>query len=137
MVVRLEAERQRKAPPSKALERFSRPENLPKVNLDFVKGVRIVRKEGDMITFEQDPAIAGRKIHPLNKHFISRAGRSVRIDNLEGDDKGSEISVTFDEAPGGTTLHYLAETRLGPLFFVTKSLPDSRSKRQRTKRSRR
>lgn len=73
-----------------------------------------------MIAFEQDPAMPGRRIHSLSKHFISRAGRSVRIDNLEGDDEGSEISVTFDEAPGGNTLHYLAETRLGPLLFVTK-----------------
>jgi hypothetical protein len=120
MATRFEATRQTKASISKVFEHFSHPENIPKVHPDFAKGVKILAAEGDTITFEQDAAMLGRKLHSVNKLVLNRPGKALAIDTLEGDGRGSRIAMSFNETPEGTELRYVADMELGPLGFFAK-----------------
>ncbi len=111
---------QTKAPVAKALEYFTHPENLPNVHPDFVKAVTIKAREGDTISFEQQMELMRRKIVSQNKMTINRAENRLEINTLEGDGKGSKISINFVPTQSGTEIRYHAEMELGALGMFAK-----------------
>ena len=96
------------------------PENLPKLHPDFVKSVTIKSQEGDAITFEQQMEMMRRKINSLNKLTVNRADNRIEISTLEGDGKGSKITMSFSPSQAGTQINYHAEMELGSLGIFAK-----------------
>jgi len=105
--------RQTKAPGPKVIEYFMHPENLPKLHPDFVKSVTIKNQEGDVITFEQQMEMMRRKINSLNKLTVNRVENRIDINTLEGDGKGSKITMSFSPSQAGTQINYHAEMEMG------------------------
>ncbi len=111
---------QTKAPVTKVLEYFTHPENLPKVHPDFVKLVTIKGREDDTVSFEQQMELMRRKIVSQNKMMINRAENKIEINTLDGDGKGSKISMSFVPNQSGTEIKYHAEMELGALGVFAK-----------------
>jgi hypothetical protein len=120
MVTKWDISKQTKAPVTKALDYFTHPENLPKVHPDFVKAVTIKGQEGDTINFEQQMELMRRKLVSQNKMMINRAQNKIEINTLEGDGKGSKITMNFVPNQAGTEIRYHAEMELGALGIFAK-----------------
>jgi len=120
MPTKFEATRQTKASVSKAMDYFMHPENIPKVHPGFVKEVKVLSSDGDIMTIEQHAEMMGKKLKSVNKLVLKRAENVLEIDTIEGDGKGSKITIGLKEVPSGTELHYLANMELGPLGFFAK-----------------
>ena len=111
---------QTKAPVAKVVEYFTHPENLPKIHPDFVKSVTIKGRDGDVISFEQQMELMRRKIVSQNKMMVNRTANSIEINTLEGDGKGSKITMNFVPNQSGTEIKYHAEMELGALGVFAK-----------------
>lgn len=111
---------QTKAPVSQVMEYFTHPENLPKIHPDFVKSVTIKSRDGDVVMFEQQMELMRRKIVSQNKLTADRTGNKIEIDTLEGDGKGSKITMNFVPNQSGTEVRYHAEMELGALGVFAK-----------------
>jgi hypothetical protein len=121
MATKWEFKRQTKAPISKVIDYFSHPENLPKVHSDFVKSVTIKGSDQNTINFEQQMELMKRKLVSQNRMTINHSENKVVVDTLDGDGKGSKVTMALEETPGGgTEIDYLAEMELGPLGFFAK-----------------
>ena len=122
MPTKWEFTRQTKAPVQKAVDYFSHPENLPKVHSDFVKQVTVKSSQGDTIDFEQQMELMKRKLVSQNRMTINRPENKIVVDTLDGDGKGSKVTMSISELPGGagTKIMYNAEMELGPLGFFAK-----------------
>lgn len=120
MPIKFEVTKQTNAPIGKAMEYFMHPEDLPKVHPSFVKEVKITSAEGDVIMLEEQMEMMGRKLRAVNKMVRNSSERKFEIDTLEGDGKGSKITISLKETPSGTEVHYLAEMELGPLGFFAR-----------------
>ena len=111
---------QTKAPVAKVVEYFTHPENLPKIHPDFVMSVTIKGRDGDVISFEQQMELMRRKIVSQNKMMVNRTANSIEINTLEGDGKGSKITMNFVPNQSGTEIKYHAEMELGALGVFAK-----------------
>lgn len=109
-----------KAPLDKAIDYYRHPENLPKVHPDFVKEVKILTTEGNAIKLEQHAHIMGRNLRSVNTLKFDGASTTFSIDTLEGDGKGSTITIALKPVADGTELWYTASMELGPLGFFAK-----------------
>jgi polyketide cyclase/dehydrase/lipid transport protein len=120
MPTKYDVVKQTKAPMSKAMDYYMHPENLPKVHPEFVKEVKITGREGDTVMLEQHMEMMGRKLTAKNRMTWNAAERKLQVDTLEGDGKGSKITIELKEVPSGTEIHYWAEMEFGPLGFFIK-----------------
>lgn len=115
-----------KAPISKAMEYYSHPENLPKVHPDFVKDVKILEQQGNMIKLEQHMEMMGRKLRAVNTMIRNDAAHKIEVNTIDGDGKGSKITIELKEIGTGTEMHYWAEMEFGALgFFIKGRAKDS------------
>jgi len=129
MPTNFEVTKQTKAPISKAMEYYFLPENLPKYHPGFVKDVKILSTEGDTITLEQNMEMMGRKLHAKNKLTRDTMGKKFEVDTLEGDGKGSKISIWLKEIPSGTEITTKAAMEFGALGFFIKGPAKSNFKK--------
>jgi hypothetical protein len=122
MTTKWEFTRNTRASAQKVVDYFSHPENLPKVHSDFVKQVTIKNSQGDVINFEQQMELMKRKIVSQNRMTINRQENKIVVDTLEGDGKGSKVTMAMSELPGGagTQIMYNAEMELGRLGMFAK-----------------
>lgn len=120
MPAKFDVTKQTKAPIAKAMDYFMHPENLPKVHSSFVKEVKIMSSEGDTITLEQHAEMMGRKLKSVNRLVRNVNDHRFEIDVVDGDGKGSKITIALKEIPSGTELQYHAELELGPLAMFAK-----------------
>lgn len=120
MPAKWEFSRQTKAPVTKVVEYFSHPENLPQIHPDFVKSVTVKSRDGDTVMFEQQMELMRRKITSQNKMTVDRPGNKIEINTLEGDGKGSKITMNFVPGQSGTEIQYHAEMELGALGIFAK-----------------
>lgn len=126
MPTKYDVVKQTKAPLSKAVEYYSHPENLPKVHPDFVKDVKIISREGSTIKLEQQMEMMGRRLKAVNAMVWDGANNKFEVSTLEGDGKGSKITIELKEIPSGTEMHYWAEMEFGALgFFIKGRAKDS------------
>jgi len=120
MATKYDVVKQTKAPIAKAMDYYFHPENLPKVHPSFVKDVKITSTDGNTITLEQHMEMMGRKLRAVNKMTRIDAEKKFVVDTLEGDGKGSKITIALKEIPTGTEVHYWAEMEFGALGFFIK-----------------
>jgi hypothetical protein len=120
MPTKYDVVRQTKAPLSKAMDYYFHPENLPKFHPGFVKDVKITSAVGDTIMLEQQMEMMGRRLKTVNRMTRNNAEHKFEVDTLEGDGKGSKITIALKEIPSGTEMHYWAEMEFGALGFFIK-----------------
>jgi hypothetical protein len=120
MPTKYDVVKQTKAPLSKAMDYYTHPENLPKVHPDFVKDVKIISTEGNVIKLEQHMEMMGRKLRAVNTMTRNDAEHKFEVNTLEGDGRGSKITIALKEIPSGTEMHYWAEMEFGALGFFIK-----------------
>jgi hypothetical protein len=126
MPTKYDVVKQTKAPISKAIDYYSHPENLPKVHPDFVKDVKIISREGDTIKLEQQMEMMGRKLKAMNTMKWNPAENKFEVNTIEGDGKGSKITIELKSIPAGTEMHYWAEMEFGAIgFFIKGRAKDS------------
>ena len=126
MPTKYDVVKQTKAPMSTAIDYYSHPENLPKVHPDFVKDVKIISTEGDTTKLEQHMEMMGRKLKSTNTMVWNSTANKFEVSTLEGDGKGSKITIELKQIPSGTEMHYWAEMEFGALgFFIKGRAKDS------------
>jgi len=126
MPTKYDVVKQTKAPMSKAIDYYSHPENLPRVHPDFVKDVKIISRDGNTIKLEQQMEMMGRKLKAVNTMAWDSANNKFEVNTLEGDGKGSKITIELKQIPSGTEMHYWAEMEFGALgFFIKGRAKDS------------
>ena len=109
-----------KAPILKAIEFYMHPENLPKVHPNFVKEVKVLESEGGVIRIEQHAAMMGKKIRSVNTLTFDETTQTLHVDTLEGDGKGSKVTMTLKQVADGTEVKYSASLELGRLGLFAK-----------------
>lgn len=62
----------------------------------------------------------GRSLRSVNTLNLDRATNTFSVDTLEGDGRGSRITMTLKQVQGGTEISYPATMELGPLGFFAK-----------------
>ncbi len=126
MPTKYDVVKQTKAPMSKAIDYYSHPENLPKVHPDFVKEVKIISREGNVIKLEQQMEMMGRRLKAVNTMVWDSGNNRFEVNTLEGDGKGSKITIELRQIASGTEMHYWAEMEFGALgFFIKGRAKDS------------
>jgi hypothetical protein len=126
MPTKYDVVKQTKAPISKAIDYYSHPENLPKVHPDFVKDVKVISRDGNTIKLEQQMEMMGRKLKAVNTMTWDSANNKFLVNTLDGDGKGSKITIELKQIPSGTEMHYWAEMEFGALgFFIKGRAKDS------------
>ena len=120
MPTRFETVIQTKATLAKALEYYTHPENLAKSHPDFIKEVKVTSREGDTINLEEHTEMMGRKLRMVNKMWLDRSTNTLHVDTLDGDGKGSKMTMFIRELPTGTEIHYDAAMEFGALGFFVK-----------------
>jgi hypothetical protein len=120
MLTEFEVTRRTKASVSKAMDFYMHPENLPKLHPEYVKVVKILSADGDTITYEQQMEVMGKKLRAVNRMSRNRKERKLETETLEGDGKGSNITISLKEIPAGTEIQYKADMALGffPMGFL-------------------
>ncbi|MDA4127084.1 MAG: hypothetical protein OK452_07765 [Thaumarchaeota archaeon] len=121
MTTKFEKTGQTKAHLAKATQYYLHPENRPKVHPNFVKDSKVLSSEGDTMTIEEHTHIMGRNLRAVSKMTLNRATNTFDIQLLEGDGKGSTITIALKAVPTGTEMHYAANMELGALGFIAKS----------------
>ena len=109
-----------RAPISQAVAFYMHPENLPKVHPNFVKEVRVLGDEDGVIRIEQHAAMMGKKIRSINTLTFDEATKTLHVDTLEGDGKGSKVTMTLKQVADGTEVKYSASLELGRLGLFAK-----------------
>ena len=120
MPVEFEVTRQTRAPLNKATDFYMHPENLPKIHPGYVKEVKFTKTEDDAITLEQQMEFMGMKLRAVNRMVWNSNEHKFETSTIEGDGKGSKITIALKEIPSGTEIRYVAEVEPGffPIGFL-------------------
>ena len=120
MPVEFEVTRQTKAPLSKATDFYLHPENLPKIHPGYVKEVKMMKTDGGAITLEQQMEFMGMKMKAVNRMVWNNSEHKFETSTIEGDGKGSKITIALKEVPSGTEVRYAAQIEPGffPIGFL-------------------
>jgi hypothetical protein len=120
MPTEFEVTRQTKASLSEAMEFYMHPENLPKLHPEYVKEVKIMTRDGDTFTLEQQMEVLGKKLRAVNRMTRNSKEHKFETVTLKGDGKGSSITISLEEIPSGTEIRYTVEMALGffPIGFL-------------------
>jgi ribosome-associated toxin RatA of RatAB toxin-antitoxin module len=93
-------------------------ENLSERFPQFFKSVKVISREGNTVTTEDNAMMAGREVHQTTKHILT----PPRIDEvylLSGDAKDSHIVTKYESIPEGTKITVEGDFKLaGKLKLV-------------------
>src|SRR5574337_35762 len=76
-------------------------ENLPKRFPQFFKSVKILSREGNTVTTEDQAVMAGREIHQTVRHVLTPP-QLDEVYMLSGDAKNSHVVTRYEAVPEGT-----------------------------------
>ena len=119
MTVRIDLTKEVKASIQRVLDYFMNVEKLPHFHPEYIKNVNIVNKEegeNNSIEFEQEGSFHGKKITSVNR--LTRLGdeRTIRIEIIDGNGKGSVTTIRCQEiSPGNTQIRLQGELHYGIL----------------------
>ncbi|HJU14136.1 MAG TPA: SRPBCC family protein [Candidatus Nitrosotalea sp.] len=93
-------------------------ENLPNTFPQFFKSIKIVSREGNTVTTEDDAMMAGREVRQTAKHILTPPAVD-EVYLLSGDAKDSHIITRYDSVPEGTKVTVEGDFKLqGKLKLV-------------------
>jgi hypothetical protein len=129
MVFTFELARTIRADRDKVLSYFTRVEDLPRFHPEYVRAVNVISREGNRILFEQEAQIKGRRLRSKSQMIVLPDQGRIEVETLEGDGRGSKVTMMCMEVSGGTLLRFLGELRLGALEFLFKGVARSLAER--------
>lgn len=93
-------------------------ENLPNRFPQFFKSVKVLSREGNVVTTEDHAVMAGREMKQTTKHIITHPELD-EVHMLSGDAKDSHIITKYESIPEGTKITVEGDFKLaGKLKLV-------------------
>ncbi len=93
-------------------------ENLPTKFPQFFKSVKVISREGNTVTTEDNAVMAGREVHQTTKHILTPS-QTDEVYLLSGDAKDSHIVTRYESVPEGTKITVEGDFKLaGKLKLV-------------------
>lgn len=112
--------RETKADLPRTMEYITHVEDLPKLDPENFKQVTIKSRDDNTVTFEMQGVLMGKKMMSVVRSTLNKDSRTVSVDTIDGDAKGSKMTLYFRELPNGTEIKYTAALELGALGFIAK-----------------
>ncbi len=115
---KIKVEKTIKADREKIFKMVTDFENLSNKFPQFFKSVKVISRQGNIVTTEDEAVMAGKEVHQTTKHILT----FPEIDDVEllsGDAKGSHIVTTYTTIPEGTKVTVEGDFKLaGKLKLV-------------------
>lgn len=99
---------------------FEKVEDIPKHQPKMAKSVEIIEKTGNLIKYKLEGKVMFKKIESVNSLTIEKDSGKLITDTLEGDGKGSKITISFVEKDGKTEMNLKGTMELGALGSLGK-----------------
>lgn len=115
---KIKVEKTIKADREKVFNMVTDFENLPGKFPQYFKSVKVISREGNVITTEDHAVMAGREVHQTAKHVLTPP-EIDEVHLLSGDAKDSHIVTTYSTVPEGTKVTVEGDFKLaGKLKLV-------------------
>lgn len=113
------------APKEKVMAHFIKVEDMPKFHPKMARKVEVLEKSDGAIKYRLETKVLLKKMESVNNMSIDRAGGTLVTETLEGDGKGSRITMAFTEKDGRTDISLKASMELGVLGSIGKGMAAS------------
>ena len=113
------------APKEKVMAHFIKVEDMPKFHPKMARKVEVLEKSDSAIKYTLETKVMLKKMESVNNMAIDRAGGTLVTETLEGDGKGSRITMAFTEKDGRTDISLKASMELGVLGSIGKGMATS------------
>ncbi len=120
MAVEFELSEIIEAPREKVMSHFVKVEDMPKYHPKMARSVEVMEKSENAVKYRIEAKVMLKKIASVNNMSIDVEGGKLVTDTIEGDGKGSRITMTFNETEGKTSLGMKASMELGALGSLGK-----------------
>lgn len=115
---KIKVERTIKADRQKIFNMVTDFENLPNSFPQFFKSIKVISREGNIVTTEDHAVMAGREVHQTARHTLT-SPETDEVHLLSGDAKDSHIVTTYSSIQEGTKVTVEGDFRLaGKLKLV-------------------
>ena len=113
------------APKEQVMAHFVKVEDMPKFHPKMARKVEVLEKSDSAIKYTLETKVMLKKMESVNNMSIDRAGGTLVTETLEGDGKGSRITMAFTEKDGRTDISLKASMELGVLGSIGKGMATS------------
>ena len=113
------------APKEQVMAHFIKVEDMPKFHPKMARKVEVLEKSDSAIKYTLETKVMLKKMESVNNMAIDRAGGTLITETLEGDGKGSRITMAFTEKDGRTDISLKASMELGVLGSIGKGMATS------------
>ncbi len=104
----------------KVMAHFIAVEDMPKFHPKMARKVEVLEKGDNLIKYKLEGRVMLKKIVSTNNMTIDKEGGKLVTETVEGDGKGSKITMSFMEKEGKTSLDLKASMELGALGSLGK-----------------
>jgi len=108
------------APKGEVMAFFMKVEDIPKQQPKMAKKMEIMEKSDTMIKYRLEGKVMFKKIETVNQLSIDMEKGQFVTETLEGDGKGSKITMIFTEKDGKTEMNLKGTMELGALGSLGK-----------------
>lgn len=113
------------APKEQAMAHFIKVEDMPRYHPKMARKVEVIEKTDNAIKYKLEARVMLKKMESVNNLTIDKEGGQLVTETLEGDGKGSKITMTFLEKDGKTDISMKASMELGVLGSLGKGMASS------------
>ena len=103
-----------------AISYFLNVEDIPKYHPQMARKVEVLEKSDGAIKYRLEGKVLLKKIQSVNNMAVNREKGELVTETLEGDGKGSVITMNFQESGGKTEVKLKATMELGALSALGK-----------------
>ena len=103
-----------------AISYFLNVEDIPKYHPQMARNVEVLEKSDSAIKYKLEGKVLLKKIQSVNKMAVDREKGELVTETLEGDGKGSVVTMNFQETGGRTEIKLKATMELGALGALGK-----------------
>jgi carbon monoxide dehydrogenase subunit G len=89
-----------------------------KAHPKLVRGIKILNREGDSVTWEQHLSVMGVNLHSTVKSSLDNTTNTIETYSIEGAGKGTHMTRAIKEIETGTEVRYTYRLELDPLRQV-------------------
>lgn len=108
------------APKEEVMSHFIKVEDMPKFHPKMARKVEVLESSDNLVKYKLEAKVMLKKIESVNNMSIDREGGTLVTDTIEGDGKGSKITMTFVENDGKTGISMKGSMELGALGALGK-----------------
>lgn len=103
-----------------AISYFLKVEDIPKYHPQMARKVETLEKSDSSIKYQLEGKVMFKKIQSVNNMTVNREAGELVTETLEGDGKGSRVTMNFNEDNGKTEVRLKATMELGALGALGK-----------------